>query len=239
MKNAFVMGASSGIGLETARVLLEKGWIVCVAARREEPLEKLQKEYPNHVFIAKIDVTHPDACSLLLDGIEQMGGMNLYLHVAGVGWQNPELNAEHEMATIETNGMGFTRLVGCAFRYLAEHGGHIAVISSIAGTKGLGQAPAYSATKAFQNTYIQALEQLAHQRHLPITFTDIRPGFVDTPLIENSNFPLKLNARYVAKKIVKAIEHRRHVAVIDERYRILVFFWKLIPNFLWRNMNIS
>ena len=239
MKKAFVMGASSGIGLETARVLLEKGWIVCVAARREEPLEKLQKEYPNHVFIAKIDVTHPDACSLLLDGIERMGGMNLYLHVAGVGWQNPELNAEHEMATIETNGMGFTRLVGCAFRYLAEHGGHIAVISSIAGTKGLGQAPAYSATKAYQNTYIQALEQLAHQRHLPITFTDIRPGFVDTPLIENSNFPLKLNARYVAKKIVKAIEHRHHVAVIDERYRILVFFWKLIPNFLWRNMNIS
>ena len=66
-------------------------------------------------------------------------------------------------------------MVGAAYRYMAGHGGgHIAVISSIAGTKGLGPAPAYSATKALQNIYIQSLEQLANSRRLNIRFTDIR-----------------------------------------------------------------
>ena len=83
---------------------------------------------------------------------------------------------------MDTNAVGFTRLVGCAYRYFANNGGgHIACITSIAGTKGLGPAPAYSASKAMQNTYLQALEQLAISKHHNIHFTDIRPGFVDTP----------------------------------------------------------
>lgn len=82
---------------------------------------------------------------------------------------NAALDATKEMGTLLTNGVGFTRMVGEAYRYFAEcGGGHIAVISSIAGTKGLGAAPAYSGTKAFQNVYVQALEQQAHMRHLPI-----------------------------------------------------------------------
>ena len=79
-------------------------------------------------------------------------------------------------------------------------GGHIAVISSIAGVKGLAPAPSYSATKAFQNTYIQALEQLAYSQRLPIRFTDIRPGFVDTALIAGSGFPMKMKPEVVAHR---------------------------------------
>ena len=78
-------------------------------------------------------------------------------------------------------------MVNTAFHYFARQGkGHIAVISSIAGTKGLGIAPAYSATKRFQNTYIDALEQLAYmQKKKAIHFTDIRPGFVKTDLLND------------------------------------------------------
>jgi len=82
-------------------------------------------------------------------------------------------------------------MIGCAYRYFANKGGgHIACITSIAGTKGLGPAPAYSATKAMQNTYLQALEQLAACKHHNIHFTDIRPGFVATPLLKDDKYPL-------------------------------------------------
>ena len=126
------------------------------------------------------------------------------------------------------------RMVTAAFRYFARQGnGHIAVISSIAGTKGLGAAPAYSATKRFQNTYLDALEQLACMQHLSIRFTDIRPGFVATGLLnDGKHYPMLMNTAYVARKIVSALHHRRRIAVIDWRYRIMVFFWKLIPPFV-------
>ena len=94
-------------------------------------------------------------------------------------------------------------MVTAAFRYFARQGnGHIAIISSIAGTKGLGAAPAYSATKRFQNTYLDALEQLACMQHLSIRFTDIRPGFVATGLLnDGKHYPMLMNTAYVARKL--------------------------------------
>lgn len=238
--NAIVVGASSGMGNEVARLLLKDGWTVGVAARRTEPLEALANKYPGKVFIKKIDVMADDAGKLLQELVEAMGGMDLYFHAAGVGWQNHELDEDKEMRTVATNGMGFTRLVGTAYRYFVEKGsGHIAVISSIAGTKGLGAAPAYSATKAFQNVYVQALEQQAHMRHLNIRFTDIRPGFVRTALLnDGTSYPMLLNPQNVAKEIVRSIYGHRHVRVIDWRYRILTAMWGVLPDWLWRRLNI-
>lgn len=236
-KRAIVMGASSGMGHEVAKILLQKGWHVGVAARREDKLEKLCSEYPQLSGYEKIDICNKDATEGLDKLIEKLGGMDVYIHMSGIGKQNSDLTPDIELATVETNGLGFTRMVGHAFRYFSENGGgHIVAISSIAGTKGLGPAPSYSATKAMQNTYLEAIEQLACNRQLGISITDIRPGFVDTPLIEGSNYPLKLNAERVARKIVGAVEHKRHVSIIDWRYRLLVFFWRLIPSWLWRRI---
>ena len=165
-----------------------------------------------------------------------MGGVDVYVHAAGIGWQNPALVAEKELKTAETNAVGFIRMVGTAYRYFAkQHKGHIACISSIAGTKGLGPAPAYSATKALQNTYLQALEQLAYQQRLNLRFTDIRPGFVDTPLLTGTTqFPMLMPVERVAQSIEKAIRRQRHVCIIDWRWRVVTDLWRLIPNGLWR-----
>lgn len=240
MKKAVVVGASSGIGREVARLLLQQGWSVGLAARREEPLHALAHDYPDRAWVQAIDVTRDDAPQALMALIGQMGGIDLYFHAVGVGWQNAALDATKEMGTLLTNGVGFTRMVGEAYRYFAEcGGGHIAVISSIAGTKGLGAAPAYSGTKAFQNVYVQALEQQAHMRHLPIRFTDIRPGFVRTDLLgDGQSYPMLMEPRLVARAIVRAIDRRRHVCVIDWRYRVLTFFWQLIPDALWRRVSV-
>lgn len=241
MKKAIVIGASSGIGHEVARLLIAQGWAVGVAARRIDKLTDLQEAAPERVVTARIDVTDEDADASLLQLIERMGGLDLYFHAAGIGWKNPGLEADIELKTMQTNALGFTRMIGAAYRYFAcNGGGHIACISSIAGTKGLGPAPAYSATKAMQNTYLQALEQLAASKHHNIHFTDIRPGFVDTPLLAGtSRLPMLMTTEKVAHSIIMAINNKRHICIIDTRWRILTFFWTLIPNWIWRRMRLS
>ena len=107
------------------------------------------------------------------------------------------------------------------------------------GAKGLGVAPAYSATKRFQNTYIDALEQLACMQKLNICFTDIRPGFVSTDLLnDGKRYPLLMQPEKVARQIVRALHHRKRVAVIDWRYAVIVFFWRMIPRWIWKRLPI-
>lgn len=240
MKKAIVVGASSGIGHEVARLLIAEGWAVGVAARRIDKLTDLQAMAPERVYTAQIDVNNEDAETSLLQLIEHMNGIDLYFHATGIGWQNPSLNADIELKTMETNALGFTRMIGCAYRYFANNGGgHIACITSIAGTKGLGPAPAYSATKAMQKTYLQALEQLAACKHHNIHFTDIRPGFVDTPLLAGtSHLPMLMTTKKVARSIIKAINNRRHICVIDSRWCVLTYLWRHIPNWIWRRMKL-
>ena len=132
--------------------------------------------------------------------------MDVFLLSSGIGKQNLSLCPDIELQTAATNVSGFIRMVNAAYHYFEQQGkGHIAVISSIAGTKGLGS----------------------------ISFTDIRPGFVATPLLKDDKYPLLMYAPYVASQIVRAISRRKRVAVIDRRYQMLVFFWKLIPGWLW------
>lgn len=240
MKKAIVMGASSGIGRSVALMLLKEGWHVGVAARRAEALEEIRREFPGQVSTAVIDITEPCATQCLEDMISEMGGMDLYFHSSGYGRHNMSLDTAVEERTVMTNAIGFTRMVDTAYRHFMLSGkkGHIAVISSIAGTKGLRAAPSYSATKRFQWTYVEALEQQARMNGADITFTDIRPGFVDTDFIEGQKYPMLLDKDKVAKKIIAALKNRRRSVTIDFRYTILCFFWRLLPSWLWRRMRV-
>ncbi len=234
MKNIIVIGATSGLGLEVARIYLEKGYKVGVAGRRTERLDILKRSYPDNCFTKRIDVTSEDAVANLESLMEEMGGMDLFFLSAGTGKQNKILDPDIEMTTVHINVAGFTRMTTTAFDYFKnKKSGHIAVISSIAGTKGIGVAPSYSATKRFQNTYMEALEQLARSQNLNISFTDIRPGFVDTDLLADRNYPMLMDASETAHKIVKAISNKKRVAIIDGRYNLLVIFWRMIPKWLW------
>ena len=242
MKRAIIIGASSGMGKEVSKLLLADGWQIGIGARRKDALHELQALNPQQVVTSSIDVMDEDAPQLLEKLIADNGGMDLFFLASGIGKQNPNLDSEIELRTVATNGMGFTRMVDTAFNWFASHGGkgHIAVISSIAGIKGLGMAPSYSATKAFQNTYIEALSQLAHIRHLDIFFTDIRPGFVKTDLLnDGKSYPLLMNKENVSRKIIKAIYQKSSVRIIDWRYRLLVFFWRLITRWLWVKLPIK
>ena len=235
MGKAIVIGASSGIGREVAKLLIADGWTVGVAARRVELLQTL-----GAAAVEPIDVTTETATEHLRSLIYKIGGMDLFFYASGIGKQNRELKEDIELATVQTNGLGFTRMIGEAYRYFAEQGhGHIAAITSIAGTKGLGPAPSYSATKAMQNVYLQALEQQANARGLKIRFTDIRPGFVDTALLSGDfKYPMMLRPERVAKDIVSAIKGRKHIRVIDWKYRLMTALWRRIPRWVWRRMRL-
>lgn len=240
MKRIVIVGATSGIGLEVAKRCIREGWRVGAAGRREEALEKLRALAPDQVVTEPLDVTRDDAPEHLSRLIEKLGGMDIYLNSSGVGSRNTDLRPDIEINTLRTNGEGFVRMVTAAFGYFRTHGGgHLAVISSIAGTKGLGSAPAYSATKRMQNTYIDALAQLSHMEKLNIRFTDIRPGFVATPLLDGEGrYPMLMQVDKVARRIMQVLKSRRRRVVIDRRYAVFVFFWKLIPEWLWERLNI-
>ena len=240
MKRIVIAGATSGLGLETARLCIREGWRVGAAGRRLEALEALRAEAPDQVEIEPLYVTHEDAPERLNRLIERLGGMDIYLHSSGIGSRNTDLRPNIELETLRTNGEGFVRMIVAAFHYFRSHGGgHLAVISSIAGTKGLGAAPAYSATKRMQNTYIDALAQLARMEGYEIRFTDIRPGFVATPLLaKDGDYPMLMNTEKVARKIMQVLRNPRRRVVIDRRYAWLVFGWKLIPQGLWERLKI-
>lgn len=241
MKRAIIIGATSGIGQEVARLLVNSGWHIGIAGRRVERLKAFQKEFPDRIEIEAIDVTEEKSEEKFHALIERLGGMDLFLLSSGIGFQNKNLIADIELSTIQTNALGFTRMTTVAFNFFkAQHHGHLAIISSVAGTKGLGIAPAYSATKRFQNIYIDALEQLAHLEKLNIQFTDIRPGFVATDLLnDGKQYPLLMDKKSVAKKVLKAIDQKRRVIVIDYRYQLIVFFWRMLPQFIWKRMPIK
>ena len=239
-KKVIIIGATSGIGREVALIYIAQGWKVGVAGRREAELEALRAAYPEQVSAQALDVTKEDAPQKLQALIEQVGGMDVFLLSSGIGKQNPTLETGLELATAATNVEGFIRMTNAAFHYFEQQGhGHLAVISSIAGTKGLGAAPAYSATKGFQNIYMDALDQLARMKKLNIQFTDIRPGFVATPLLNNQKkYPMLMEAPIVALDIVSAIKKKKRVAIIDWKFRLLVGFWRLIPKWIWLRLPI-
>lgn len=239
MKRIVIVGASSGIGREVAKIYIARGWRVGLAARRREELETLAALAPERVCIRTLDVTREEAPEILGELIGELGGMDLYFHSSGIGSNNLPLTPQIEIDTLRTNGEGFVRMITTAFHHFKRQGGgHIAAISSIAGTRGLGSAPAYSATKRMQNCYLDALAQLSHLQRLHIRITDLRPGFVATPLLADDRYPMMLSAPRVARQIVRAIDRGCRRKVIDWRYALLVLLWRMIPEGIWERLPI-
>lgn len=228
-----IMGASSGLGAKLASLYIAAGHQVACASRRQPSVAGCRVSQ-------SIDVNDPDAPTRLRELIDRLGGMDLYIHVAGIGYDNPELLPDREADIISTNCVGFARMISTAFDRFAEHNlpGHIAAISSVAGTRGMAGMEAYAASKRFDWTYLEGLRQRAVIGHHPICITNIRPGWTRTPLLhDDKKYPLLMDPDHVCKRILRAISRRRKIAYIDWRWHILCLAWRLIPAALWRHIN--
>ena len=179
-----------------------------------------------------------------MDLIGRTGGADLIFIVSGVGKQNRELDPEIELNTVKVNCLGYVRMADAAFRYFRERSkaepgfrGHLAIVSSVAGTKGMGTGPAYSSTKRFQSTYLDSLAQLSRMNGFSLDVTDIRPGFVRTDILSrDKNYPMLMTVEYASGLIFKALKRRRRRACIDWRFALLAFLWSIVPQCLWERM---
>lgn len=251
MKKIVIFGASSGIGAELAKSYAAEGNMVAVAARREEMLKELQREYPINIITFRADMEalpqeeggsqEESPKGRFQEMLEALGGVDLVIYCSGVGKQNAQLEMPIEYSTINVNVKGFTAIAAAVVEYGSTAGHHVqfATISSIASNRGIGISASYSATKMYQVRYMESLRQLAAVKGWNMTFTTIKPGFVATDFIKGRNYPLTMQLPYASKRIKKAIDARKHTATIDWKWAIVTTLWSLIPNWLWYKLKIS
>ncbi len=237
-KKAIVIGATSGIGRELAKILSQNEYIVGLVGRRVELLSQLQQEIPATTYIKRIDVTRTaEAMNLLDELIREMGGLDLIVISSGVGFITPDLDWEKEKETIEVNVIGFMAMANVAFKHFLKQGsGHIVGISSIAALRGGGESPAYNATKAFVSNYLEGLRCKAINMGIPITITDIKPGFVNTAMAKGGGLFWVTPVEKAAWQIWKAIDNKRKHAYITKRWRVIAWLLKIMPDWIYNRL---
>jgi short-subunit dehydrogenase len=233
-KNVIIIGASSGIGRELAKVFSDNGYIVGITARRLELLSEVGKKLPGISFSKRMDIADPDeAMDILEELIKEIGGMDIIVINAGIGFINPDLEWEKEKSTIDVNVTGFAAMANVAMRHFIKQGsGHIIGISSIAAIRGDSFAPAYSASKAFMSNYLEALRSRIKKIKNHVTITDIQPGFVDTKMARGEGLFWVASARKAAMQIFDAIKNKKEHAYITRRWRIIAWLLKFMPSWM-------
>ena len=238
MKRAIVVGATSGIGKTLAGILVEDNFRVGITGRRKQLLDEIKAERPADYSVKAFDVRHINEIeSNLNDLVVELGGLDLLIISSGTGEINPELNFNTEKNTIDTNVSGFTAVADWAFNFFKQQKyGHLVGITSIGGLRGNRQAPSYSATKAFQINYLESLRIKAVNLKIPIFITDIRPGFVDTPMAKGNGLFWVIPVEKASYQIYIAIQNKRKIAYITKRWGVLAFLMKHLPRFILEKM---
>ena len=223
-----ILGASSGIGRELAIQYATKGNEVIAIARRKTLLCELS-QYSSNIQIAQCDISNIEDTNTLLSTILK-DPVHLAIICSGIGDFNSELDFAIEKQTIDINIVGWTFCVDTIYKKFEEQSsGHLVILSSCSGLRGEPLAPSYSASKAYQINYIEALCKKAHKNKLPIYITDIRPGLVNTRMAKGSGLFWVMPTEKVAKQIINSISKKRQVSIVTKRWRIIHWIMRHIP----------
>jgi NAD(P)-dependent dehydrogenase (short-subunit alcohol dehydrogenase family) len=236
-RRVWVIGASSGIGLEIARVLRHRGARIAVSARRAEALrEAVCDDAPASALPAEVlplDVTDAAAVSLACETLRaRWGGIDLVLWVAGtyqpMRAQDYALDAARRMLDTNLNAV-FGGLASILPMLLAQGHGGLALVSSVAGYSGLPQALVYGPTKA-------ALINLAESLYLDLRPSGIgvylvNPGYVDTPATAGNGYamPALITARQAAEATLAGIAAGRFEIHYPKRFTSWLKFARILP----------
>jgi short-subunit dehydrogenase len=235
MDKAVIIGASSGIGRELARLLSKEKYCIGLSARRSELLFELQRELNTKSYVKSIDISKQfEAMSKLAELIDEMGGVDLVIITAGIGYLNEELNWDKDKETIDVNVSGVTSMINISLKYFLEKNcGQLVVISSIAGLRGSGDACAYNASKAYISNYLEGIRCKVKKSGANITVTDIRPGLVDTNMAKGEGLFWVQSPQKVAHQIYKKIKQKKNIAYVTKRWRIIALILKYMPDFIY------
>ena len=235
MKNAIIIGASSGIGYELAIQLAKKGYQLGLMARRQELLIELSDRLPGQHFVQVTDLMDADMARTQLAAlIEKMGDVELIVVNSGVGTSEKILDWTIESEMIDVNVRGFTAMSMDAMNYFMQRGGgHLVGVSSIAAHFSGGLSLTYNATKAFVSNYLNGMRSRASRSELPITITTVEPGFIDTPMLESKPMGT-VPVEKAVSQMVKAIMGKKNHVYITRRWVIIAILFYILPNWLIR-----
>jgi short-subunit dehydrogenase len=238
MKNVIIIGATSGIGMELAKVYAKKDCRVGITGRRVEKLEKLKSEKPESYYIKSFDIRNIDVIPQKLEELKNdLGAVDLFIISSGCGDINESLDFDIENNTINTNVSGFTCAAGWAFNYFSrQRSGHLVAISSIGGLRGSRESPAYNASKAYQINYMEGLRQKAKKLKMPVYITDIRPGLVDTAMAKGDGLFWVMPLDKATKQIFNGIRKRKKVVYVTKRWGLLARVLKILPRYVYDSM---
>ncbi len=243
-KRALVIGASSGIGAALVKELVQQGYLVAAVARREALLQTLSQSLNTNgtrVLTYSHNVTDYAEVPGLFQTITQaLGGLELVAYVAGVqpavGLQ--EYNFEKDLAMVKVNLLGaMAWLNETAVRFERAGQGHIIGIGSVAGDRGRIAFPGYHTSKAGLHTYLESLRNRL-TRH-GVTVTTIKPGFVDTVLLENAPKTFwVISPESAAQQIYRAAMAKKQTVYVPARWGLMMFIIRHIPSFIFRRLSI-
>jgi NAD(P)-dependent dehydrogenase (short-subunit alcohol dehydrogenase family) len=238
-RRVWVVGASSGIGLATAEALVRQGATVVVSARNENALNDFAASQHSHdasgtsrVHPVPMDVTDAASVAAAARAVLSNGPLDLMIYCAGhyraqraTAFDLPDM-LRHE----QVNYTGALRVLDAVLPHMLQRGaGHISLVSSVAGFRGLPQGLAYGPTKA-------ALINLAETLYLDlrpagIGVSVINPGFVETPLTEQNPFtmPALITPAQAAAEILRGWARGRFDIHFPKRFTRWLKLLRLLP----------
>ncbi len=245
-RRALVVGASSGIGAELARQLGAAGCHVALVARRREELAA-QADAINtapgdgRALIYPHDVTQYDGVPDLFRTIcHDLGGLDLFVYSAGVMPRiaPDEYTFGKDRSIVEVNVLGAIAWLNEAAQRFERGGtGTIVGISSVAGDRGRRGNPAYHASKAALDAYLESLRNRLGQ--FGVRVVTVKPGPVDTPMTRGlDRVPLLISVEAAATQTLDAAARGTRVAYVPSKWRPIMFVIRNIPSTIFQRLDI-
>ena len=221
--NIVIIGATSGVGKTLFEKYANENNRIGIIGRRAHLLDELYQKYPSKTIPTKADITNLEEIEQAINALhKEMEYIDLAIVCSGTGDINATLDYSIERPAIDTNIVGCTFVIDMLYHILEQQGhGHLVAITSAGGLRGEAMAPAYSATKAYQINYVEALRKKAFKNGEHIIVTDIRPGLVDTAMAKGEGLFWVMPVEKVARQIISAICKKKSKAYVTRRWHIL------------------
>ena len=236
-KVIWITGASTGIGKAIAIKFSKNGWNVAISARRLELLEEISKQNQN-VFSFPLDVTNKDDCHKVFTEIKNKLG-KIDLCVFSTGTWDPKKEKEIDVEQIENvmkvNFFGTLNSIKSVEKYFKDLGkGHISIVSSIAGYRGLPNSTGYGPSKSALNNLAESL--YFDFKRYGVRVSLISPGFIKTPMTDKNDFkmPFLKTTEYAADKIYDGLVNSNAFEIhFPKQLTLVLKFLKILPNWLY------